>query len=215
MRRVPTCVLATVVLGVLGACAAPQKPISLVARDDIKPEDYDVILDQWTREDRVYQGLESKLFVFSTFHSPEFRKVFLLRHPDVYGPGSEVARRLALTAPEADEAIEFFFSASTTDAKWNDFEKENSIWRVTLTGDDGHPVDGKVVRLKTTANLRVMYPYITDFARTYAVRFPRTDAEGAPVISSATKQLKLQFASALGRARLVWDLVPVGKGPPK
>ena len=54
-------------------------------------------------------------------------KTFLLRHPDVYGRGSETARRLALTLPDADEDIEFFFSAFTTDIKWNDFDEDDSI----------------------------------------------------------------------------------------
>jgi len=193
----------------IAGCVAPRAILSLQPRSTIGSDDYERILDDWTREDRLYDGLDSKLFVHSTFHSPEFRKTFLLRHPDVYGRGSETARRLALTLPDGVEEIEFFFSAFTSDVKWNDFDQEDSIWRVVLKGDETEPVDGQVSRVKTTANLRAIYPFITDFSRTYVVRFPRTDAGGMPVISSSSRSIELRFLSALGTAELVWALKPL------
>ena len=203
------------VVALSAACAASRAPLSLAPSGELNASDYNSVLEKWSRSDDIYDLLASKLFVDATFHSPEFRKAFLLRHPDVYGPGSEVARRLALTDPDGDEAIEFFFSAATNDHRWNDFDEDDSIWRVTLTGDGGEPVDGKVIRIRTTANIRVIYPYISDFARTYAVRFPRTDRNGRPVISSASTGFDLKFVSALGEAQLRWRLVPTLKSLPR
>ena len=125
--------------------------------------------------------------------------------------GEKLPYPLAVT----DEAIEFFFSAATNDHRWNDFDEDDSIWRVTLTGDGGEPVDGKVIRIRTTANVRVIYPYISDFARTYAARFPRTDRNGRPVISSASTGFELKFVSALGEAQLRWALAPTVKALPQ
>jgi hypothetical protein len=208
MRRLKSFALA--LFAVMGTGCLHHAPIlSLQPRALITPDSYEQILADWTREDRLYDGLESKLFVHATFHSPEFRKNFLLRHPDVYGRGSETARRLALTLPDAVEEIEFFFSAFTSDIKWNDFDQEDSIWRVILQGTNSEAVDGQVSRIKTTANLRAIYPFVTDFARTYVVRFPRTDAGGRPVISSASHEIGLQFLSALGGAKLIWKLKPI------
>ncbi len=201
--------LALALSAAVGACKGQTPLVSLQPSPDLSVEDYEDVLGRWTRKDKVYDKLESKLFVHATFHSPEFRRAFLLRHPEVYGRGSEVARMLALTAPEADEALEFFVSAFTTDMRWNDFDEEDSIWRVTLIGESGEPVDGEVRRLKTTANLRVIYPFITDFARTYSVRFPRTDPSGRPVLSSRSEGMKLRFVSAVGQATLTWRLRPI------
>ncbi|MCK6551294.1 hypothetical protein L6R52_35995 [Myxococcota bacterium] len=204
---------AVAVLALLGACATEQYPLTLQPTRDVRADDYERVLERWTRKDEVYDGLDSKLFVWVTFHSPEFRRAFLLRHVDVYGPGSEEASRLLLTSPEAEEHLEFFFSASTGSPTWNDFDKESSIWRVTLEGEDHERVDGKVERVKATANLRVIYPYITDFSRTYAVRFPRTTPSGRPVISASSKVFTLRMSSALGTAKLEWRLEPTSKAP--
>lgn len=192
----------------LASCASQPEPLSLQPTKELTPEDYDEVLSNWTRKDEIYDGLDSKLFVHVTFHSPEFRRAFLLRHTDVYGKGSEEASRLMLTSPEAEENLEFFFSASTASAGWNDFAQPDSIWRITLEGDDGEKVEGKVEKRKITANLRVIYPFITDFAKTYAVRFPRMTAMGKPVLSTTTQQFMLRIASALGEATLVWKFKP-------
>lgn len=198
----------------LCGCATPHEPLTLQPTGELHAEDYEEVLAKWTRKDEVYDGLDSKLFIFVTFHSPEFRRAFLLRHTDVYGKGSEEASRLTLTSPEAEENLEFFFSASTSSQAWNDFAQPDSIWRITLEGDDGERVDGKIDRLKTTANLRVIYPYINDYARTYAVRFPRMSQMGHPVVSAASKRFTLRIASALGEARLTWFLRPTASAPP-
>lgn len=197
-----------------GSCASEQRPLSLQPPEDINSESYEEVLQKWTRSDKVYRdGLDSILFVHATFHSPEFRKAFLLRHPDVYGRGSEAARRLALISEGAEESLEFFFSATTSEMAWNDFDKPDSIWRVTLSSDHAESVDGTVVRLRTTANLRVIYPYISDFARTYAVRFPLSTVTGEPLVAAYTKKFTLRFSSALGAANLEWDLVPLARPP--
>lgn len=189
------------------ACATPG-PVSLDSNKEVRAEDYEKVLAKWTRTDQIYSQLYSVMFVHATFHAPEFRRGFLVRHPDVYGPGSEEASRLLLTKPEGELQHEFFLSASTSTSKWNDLADDDSIWQVSLQGDDREPVDAKVERVKTTANLRVIYPYITDYARTYAIHAPLVSPIGEPVLTKDTRRLTLRIASALGEAKLVWELIP-------
>lgn len=206
---------ALVASAVLAGCLHNyDRVVSLAPRANIQAEDYDEILDRWTRHDRVYDILHTVLFVDATFHSPEFRVAFLARHRDIYGQGSEEARRLALTDEGAEEGLEFFISAWTPATKNNDFEAADSIWRVTLEGEGGARVDGQVRRIKTSANVRIIYPYVTDFARTYAVRFPRVTPTGEPVLSSRTERLTLRLTSAAGEATLLWQLQQVPPTPP-
>ncbi len=206
-------IVATAALA-LGCVHQYDGSVSLVPRARIEAADYDEILDRWTRHDRVYDILQTVLFVDATFHSPEFRVGFLARHRDIYGQGSEEARRLALTDEGAEEGLEFFISAWTPSDKNNDFEDADSIWRVTLEGDGGARVDGEVRRIKTSANVRIIYPYVTDFARTYAVRFPRTTPTGAAVLTGATRRLTLRLTSAAGEATLIWEMEPSSAAPP-
>jgi hypothetical protein len=196
------------------ACAGETpSTLSLQPNREVTAEDYDDVLKRWTRHDTVYQGLDSKLFVHATFMSPEFRRAFALRHTEVYGPGSEETAVL-ITNPEAEEQLEFFFSASTSSPQWNDFDKENSIWRVTVEGDDHERVDGKVRRIRPSANMRIIFPYISDYAKTYVVRFPRTTPSQKAVITASTREFDLKVSSALGQATLSWNLNPTAP-PPK
>ena len=203
------------IVGLLATACAGPRPLTLSSSETITADDYEDVLDAWTRNDRVYDILVSKLFVYATFHSPEFRRAFALRHTNVYGPGAEEARRLMVTAPEHEVYIEFFFSAYTPDRKANDFDEEDSIWRVTLEGQDGAAVVGEVMSINPTANIRVIYPYITTFSKTYAVRFPRTTEDGQPLLTSATDKFVMRLASALGEASMTWDLLPTATVPPE
>jgi hypothetical protein len=178
--------------------------VSLTPRTPIAADDYEDILDRWTRHARVYDILQTVVFADATFHSPEFRVGFLARHRHIYGQGSEEARRLALTDEGAEEGLEFFISTWTPADRNNDLEDADTIWRVTLEGDGGVRVDGQVRRIKTSANVRIIYPYITDFARTYAVRFPRTASTGETVLTSETSLLTLRLTSAAGEAVMSW-----------
>lgn len=205
--------LLPLVLFAFGCASGTPLRVSLMPREAPTAEDYDEVLARWTRSDKVYNMLEAVLFVSATFHSPEFRQAFVLAHPNVYGRGSDEARRLDTLEGGAEENFEFFFSAYTADASWNDFGKDDSIWRVTLEGADGERVDGVVSRIKTNANLRVIYPYVTPWARTYAVRFPRTGAAGQLIISAQTEQFTVRFSSALGEGVLTWHLEPVRPAP--
>lgn len=214
----PRILISMIALSAAGiACAAAEHPsvLTLQPTREITAADYTNVLRAWTRKDEIYNRLDSKLFVWATFHSSEFRRAFGLRYTDVYGPGSEEASRLLLTNPEAEELLEFFFSASTARPQLNDFDRETTIWRITLEGDDYEPVDGKVEKIKPTANIRVIYPYVTDFARTYVVRFPRTTPSAKPLITVASKRLALRFRSAFGQATLVWNLQPTSPMVPE
>ncbi|MBI4819708.1 MAG: hypothetical protein HY791_25770 [Deltaproteobacteria bacterium] len=169
------------------------------------------MLKAWTREDRVYDRLESRLFATATFHSPAFRKAFMLRHEDFSGPGSEQARSLSLTSAGAEESLEFFVSTWTPNPDWNDFDQDDSIWRVTLVTDAGSSAPSKITKVKANANIRAIYPYITDHSLTYSVRFPLTDGASNALISSSTKQFRLELISSVAKATLTWDLAPLGK----
>ncbi len=198
---------AAAALVLLCACASSSQPLKLQSELRLTADSYDEVIDRWTRYDSVYDWLNSIMFVHATFHSPEFRKAFSIRHPEVYGPGSEEAGRLLRTRPESNKFHEFFLSLSTTDFRWNELDQEDSIWRVTLQGDDGARIEGQVERITINGNLRVIYPHIEDFDRTYAVRFP-VSIEGKKLLSERTSQVTLRITSALGEAELTWRLKP-------
>lgn len=191
----------------LAGCAGEQRPLTLQPPRSLDASDYGNILDRWTRKAEIYDGLFSVAYVRATMHAPELRKAFLERFPDVYGPGSDEARRLTLADPSAEGTWAFFLSASTAREKWNDLALPNSIWRVTLRADDGPLVDAKVREIPLNANLRVFYPYLTPYASGYGLEFPLA-VEGQPLISPSTRKITLRISSAIGETELVWQLGP-------
>lgn len=191
----------------VGCGVSPRKPpVSLAVRNALTAADYPDILGEWTRNERIYNNVGSVLFVNATLLSPEVAEAAKIRGVSVWGPGGEtvddVSQKPKTPPPGGPE---FFFSASTAVTRWNDFGNHDSIWRVTLENESGVRVAGEVTKIKTTANVRSTYPYVTEFAKTYLVRFPPGAEGGAPILGLATKSLTLRFTSGLGEAVLVWD----------
>ena len=177
----------------------------------LEPSDYDMVLKTWTRSAKIYQGLDTKMFVTATFHSPEFRRVFALAFPEIYGHGGNITRReLVDLTHDIEQYLTFFVSAYTADRKWNDLAKPDSIWRLSLEGDDGVSVSPtEIIPVKIDANLMAVYPYIDRFDKAYLVRFKLADPMNRLVVKASSDHFKLKVVSALGKANLRWLLEPV------
>ena len=59
---------------------------------------------------------------------------------------------------------------------------------------------------RVTATVVELFPYVTEFFRTYTLRFPLTLPDGRPLLRGGEEQLTLLFTGPLGRAELVWRL---------
>ena len=177
---------------------------------DLRPKDYPKVLKTWTKSAKIYHDLDSKMFITGTFHSPEFRRVFALAFPDIYGHGGNVTRReLVDLTDDIEQYFNFFVAVYTADRKWNDLSKPDSIWRLSLEGSEGVTVSpSEIVQVKIDANLRAVYPYIDRFDKAYLVRFKLADPMNRLVIEPSSDRFKLRIVSALGGADLEWLLVP-------
>ena len=199
---------AGILLG-MASCAAPAPLLSLQPERTLESEDYEATLKRWTRKDDVFDGLFSVMFAHATFHSPEFRRAFLERFPEFYGRGSEEGQRLTLADPEAETHWAFFLAVSTSNQRWNDLARSDSIWRVTLQSDEGPEVEAKVSPIGLDYNIRIFYPYLTPFSSGYRLEFPLTNLEGRPIIHNRTRTIRLRISSALGAAELIWEFEPM------
>lgn len=170
--------------------------------------DYEKALERWTRHEKVYHRLASRLFVTATYQSPQFLATYNQRYAEIFSLSEEEVK---IKEAEAEKILsrhhEFFFTAATPVRRWNDFSSANSIWRVTLVNDRGREVSPTTLQeVKKTPNLQALYPYLNDFALAYRVQFPRRLADGTEVMSPTDRYLTLKFASALGKTELRWEL---------
>lgn len=208
LTRVILCIAA---LAVTGSCAKRrQRPAVLHGPEvALTAEDYQDVLDTWTRGDRVYQQLDNKLFVTSTFHSPELRRAFAIAFPDIYGHGGRITRRELVELSDGIEQYHtFFVSAFTPERRWNDFHKDDSIWKLSLVNQDRSiSIEPEEIQsIKIDENLRAVYSYLGRFDEAYLVRFKLADDSGTQLIPAGADSFTLRIASALGVAELTWKL---------
>lgn len=204
MRRLELLILAALVAApALSGCAKKRADMANgKATADVKPSEYDAALDKWTREQKVYQSLETRLLVNATYKSGAFRDAWV----------DENARRQVLSDADRDELKrrehdaadsyhEFFFAAYTQESRWNDFSRRDSIWRLRLFDDKGGSVEPLVVtRVKQDDPItRAFYPYFSLWGRGYVVKFPRAG------LAEDSKTLRLQMTSAIAAAELEYS----------
>lgn len=206
LRQYALVMLAAATLASVGACAEP-KAVLYRQNSTLTAEDYQGVLETWTRSDKVYKRLDNIIFVTATYHSPELRRAFALAFPDIYGHGGDVTRReLVDLTGDVEQFHTFFLTAFTPDRKWNDLEKVDSIWHMTLAGS-GSAVNPHTIELvNIDENLRTVYPHIDRFDKAYLVRFPLIDTSEELLIGPETKSFTLRIASALGVAQPTWNL---------
>ena len=201
MRLEKIC-LAVLLAASLGACSSRKGMQNATATADVKPGEYKEALDRWSGTQKVYEQLETRLIVNTTWKSGAFRDAYT----------NEYARRYLLSDAERDDLKrrehadaeayhEFFFSAYTPEPRWNDFSKRESIWKIRLFDDAGNSVEPLVVtKVKNDdPKAKAFYPYFSMWTRGYVVKFPKTG------LSGDSKSLKIQFTSAFGAAEIALD----------
>lgn len=194
--------LFTVVMG----CAAK--------RAEVKPSqiDYLATLNQWTKAQKVYDGLDTKLHIYVTYKTWAFRMAYVDEYAKRYLLDETQKKDLLEREREVNDRFnEFFIAAYTPDARWNDFDKKGSIWTIYMEDDKGNrlrPIEVKKVD-ETDPLIREFFPYLGLWSLGYVVRFPKYLPVGdEPFPGKDVKSFNLIVAGVLGRAELQWRLGP-------
>jgi hypothetical protein len=195
---------------VVAGCASAPVVVSMA--DPQKPataKDYVAEVKRWTRHAHLRSDFDEALDVDATLRSPEFRDAYAAKYIELYriGPENQAHTRGEILSDGAD-SYEFHIETATHDYALNDLTSAKTVWRVTLIDDQGHEVQPtRVVGQKERRTLdEQFYPYVGIFSRGWTVRFPRTRADGTPLVGADTKALTLRFAGPQGSVDLVWVL---------
>jgi hypothetical protein len=145
---------------------------------------------------------------WATYKSWDFRQAYVSYYASIYDLSDSDRATLMRSQLDASRAShEFHVAVQTTTDKWNDLERKNSPWRVTLldaSGGELGPTSIQVVKLPELYESK-FYPSRTEFTRTYEISFARTSNSGQPFSGLESGRLVLRFASPVGRIELVWD----------
>ena len=161
--------------------------------------------DKWTREARIYVGLDVKLIASATFKSSQFRDAYSTEYVRIHRLIGAEKEKFVKDQREAAAAYnDFVLAAYVPDKKWNDFSKKNSIWKIYLTVGESKrlkPVEIRKIK-KVSAVTGHFFPFISPWKSVYLVRFP---ADDKTIVDGSALDIKLIITGVFGSAEMVWN----------
>lgn len=193
-----------------GGCAAVPPAIGEpgAAVPDRKAEaSYQEALSRVTEHREVYSGIDTQLFCAATYQSAEFREARVRRQALFQTwPEPKLDEALARERAEAAQVHELVFGVSIVDRRFDDFDSKSTIWRLSLTTDQGEVTPLAVRRVgRANQDMRAYYPYLGDFWTMYTVRFPVAVA-GRPLVAPTTRALLFRMSSTQGQVEMAFQV---------
>ena len=195
----------------LGFCLCLFMAVSSCANRDTKVQFSvwrDRIMDavgQNVRTAKVYRDLDTILIADVLFYKPEIKRSFINAVKEEQRiDGEQANKMLAEIAEKEEKEVEFLAGVYTGDKRWNDLEKEGSMWHVTLKAADGSWIaPSSIVKLKLDKMQDAwLFPFLTEWKYIYRLTFPKTSAIAG--LDSHT----LRITSVVGEGTFTWNLTP-------
>lgn len=207
MRRTAL-VLALAAAGCAGAPPAIGEPGAELP--DPKAEaQYQAALRKVTQHREVYSGIDTQLFTAATYQSADFREARVRRQAAFQTwPEPKLDDAILRERADAAQVHEVVFGVSIVDRRFDDFDSKSTIWRLSLSTDQGEVTPVQVKRVgRANQDLRAYYPYLGDFWTMYTARFP-TSVGGRPLVGPDTKALIFRMSSTLGQVEMTFPVMP-------
>jgi hypothetical protein len=197
--------------GLVGGCAAstPRYVDFSEGNRTFRSEDYEPVFTRWSRHAKavvVHQG--TVIETWAVYKSWEFRQAYVEHYAKIYS--LQDAERAALFNAQREasrQTYEFHVAVQMTNYKWNDLDKANSPWRISLVDGAGAEIAPRKVEMLKRPELyeTQFFPNRTEFSHTYLIRFTRADAESSGFAGPASGRITLRIASPLAKNELVWE----------
>jgi len=195
----------------LQGCPPPQGRVSYSPAREYAPDDYHDVLMRWTRRADIYDQLQSQAFIHATFKSLDYRRAYATAYAKIMDYNQQEAARLWAEESGAAAAWhEITFVMYTTERRWNDLERPDTVWKIHIASPSGAEVPPAAVTAvkELSPQMQRLLPHHSPFTRLYVLRFPRKDASGAELLPAAGGRVILSLVSGLGKAELAWEIAP-------
>lgn len=201
-------IAALLVCFVTAACGAAEPRVRLTEEWPARADEYDDVVDKWTRKGTLRGGYQEVLELAATLKTPEWRAAHAERDADNRGlQGEARAQLLAQAQAAAAGPYELQVMVTTWDRRENDLDRGvKSVWKIVLLDEQGMEIPPlEIVKDKRPAFVvRAEYPELGDFAQSYVARFPRE----AKILGPGVKKVRLRISSSRGGLELVWNDAP-------
>ncbi len=157
---------------------------------------------QNVRTEKVYRDLDTILIADVFYYDQRIKQDFIQTALSREWIDAEQAEKMmADSKANEQKEIEFIAGVYTSDKRWNDFEKQNSIWKVAMKTPDGRWITPSSIEKLKIDKMKDshLFPFLTEWKFIYRITFPRQDMAGATNYS-------LRFTSMVGEAAFTWNL---------
>lgn len=180
------------------------------ARKEILKRDYADVLGAQTRSTKIYEGLESRLYINATYKNAAYVRAYLDRYAEGYQLAQGIRDTMLERGIEASEMYnEFFVAVYTPEESWNSFVGQGAIWKFYLEDDAGSRLDPVSISRVDGSDplIRDFFPYFDPWSYGYILKFPKyTETGTEPIPGAVTKSIKLKVTGILGRGELEWKM---------
>ena len=170
---------------------------------------YRDVMDAWTQEGRIYDGLLTKLISKVTFKSAVFRQAYTEEYARLYNvEGPEYDKLVVVEQKEAAQYHDFVIAAYVPEKKWDDFSKKTSMWKIYITRDHLEQIKPLEIRKleKKDPIIDYFYPYMTAWKSIYHVRFPAFDPKtDSQLMGDLHDAFTLVMTSVIGSVEFKWE----------
>ena len=190
------------------ACAGFKAVKQIKASDDpYQGGNYQPVFNTWTREARIYRGLDLEMLVAATYKSVQFRRAYAEEYARIYHLGTQETLKAARDQQQpGPESIDFLIAVYVPDKKQADFSRSDSIWQIYLAQNNAKRLKPYEIRKvkKIDARLRHFFPYITPWKSVYRVRFLAEENKTMAAKDGQSAPTTLVITGVRGSASLHW-----------
>lgn len=174
--------------------------------------DYDNAVKHWTAHDELHERMISLADSYVIYLGWEVRQAYLdLLEQKAVVDSSYLAQQRKRSIKQFNRGHEFHLGLYCYDKNWYKLTGQDPIWRLILSTDRGITVRPDLIEEIQVSpdNAWKHLENLTQGRKVYRVVFPKTDANGIPVITKETEWFELQCHSLLGTLTMQWDLEPI------
>ncbi|MBN1662863.1 MAG: hypothetical protein JW943_04605 [Deltaproteobacteria bacterium] len=201
-------ILTGLFFAMLTGCSYLQGYID-IAKDKGISTEYRDVLKKWTREKMVHSQFETRVHVSATYKSLDFQQGYQKEYTRIYSVNHQADNENRSQPAAFDPAYkEFFIYAYIPEKESNDFDRQRSIWKISLINEGGQISEPVEIRKVSKVNPihETFYPYIKKYyGNCYYLKFRNHEADIRQEANAQNKPFKLVFSSVLGRVELTWD----------
>lgn len=172
------------------------------------PEAYETALEDWTREQRTWENMESRIHVRATLKTAGFRAAYVDAYADLFDLDAS-ARGELMSVEEAEGKRDYVILVAlyTPEPGWSRLSPQYGVWEVRLQSESGRVERPRAVRNLNTNNptWKRLLPDLSPHESLVALHFARTNEEGLPLAMSG-ETVELVIAGAPAKVRLSWKL---------